>query len=280
MTRRRHHHRRRYRRERYLTRPEALPSGAPGGALRPPAFEIVDPDAAPALPVEAEPAAPAPNGGPQAHPVADAPAAAPPENGHPANGHPVHSPNGSRTTAIFQDLLAADPAQVAARGRLAQLLDHLGEHDTALAELTACLAREPDDVSLLLGRAAVRAALSRLGEAEEDVRHALRTEPASPDAHVGLGVLLARKGLWRDAIPALRRAVELDPGRAPAWDQLGEALNHVDDLVGALQAFHRSAELRPTGARALRGLGIVYDRLNRPAEAAQMYRRSRELAGR
>jgi Flp pilus assembly protein TadD len=181
---------------------------------------------------------------------------------------------------MFQELLAADPEQIATRGRLGLLLDRLDQHDTALVELAGGLAREPDDVSLLLGRAAVRAALSHLGEAEADVRHALRAEPTSPDAHVALGVLLSRKGLWRDAIPPLRRAVELDPGRAAAWDQLGEALNHVDDLTGALQAFHRSAELRPTGARALRGLGIVYDRLNRPTEAAQMYRRSRELAGR
>jgi Flp pilus assembly protein TadD len=270
---RRHHHRRRYRRDRYLTQPEPFPAAAPGGELRPLAFEIVDPET---------PAGPASdNHGPSGNGSGNgagrpAPQATTPE---PVGRLPARSHAG-RTAVLYQELLAVDPGEVAARGELALLLDRLGEHDTALAELDACLGREPDDVSLRLARAAVRAAVSRLGEAEDDVRHALRAEPASPDAHVALGVLLSRKGLWRDAIPPLRRAVELDPGRAPAWDQLGEALNHVDDLDGALQAFHRSAELRPTNARALRGLGIVYDRLNRPAEAAQMYRRSRELAGR
>jgi len=257
MTRRRHH-RRRYRRDLYLTRPAPFPAIAPDGEVRPLPFEIV----------EGEPPSPEapPAGNGSAHAAG---------NGARAPRPPEATP----TAAIYQELLTADPGQVGARGRLALFLDRVGEHDTALAELDLCLQRDPDDVSLLLARAAVRAALGRLTDAEDDVRHSLRAEPASADAHVALGVLLSRKGLWRDALPPLRRAVELDPSRAAAWDQLGEALNHVDDLDGALQAFHRSTELRPTNARALRGLGIVYDRLNRPTEAAQMYRRSRELAG-
>jgi Flp pilus assembly protein TadD len=252
MTRRRHH-RRRYRRDLYLTRPAPFPAIAPDGELRPLPFEIVDGEPAP-------PEAPSPdhgsgqgagNGSSRPHPAT---------RGRSGNG--AHGPR---------------PPEV--RRPPAELAERAPEPDTALAELDLCLERDPDDVATLLARAAVRATLSRLTDAEADVRHALRAEPASADAHVALGVLLSRKGLWRDAIPPRRRAVELDPGRAAAWDQLGEALNHVDDLDGALQAFHRSTELRPTNARALRGLGIVYDRLNRPAEAAQMYRRSRELAG-
>jgi Flp pilus assembly protein TadD len=272
MTRRRHH-RRRYRRDRYLTRPAPFSAIAPEGALRSLPFEIVEGEP----PAEAPPAGDgsvqaAGNGAAWREPSA-------PDGGNGNGAHAPRPPEATRTAAIYQELLAADPGQVGARGRLALFLDRAGEHDTALAELDLCLQRDPDDVALLLARAAVRATVSRLTDAEDDVRHALRAEPANADAHVALGGLLSRKGLWRDAIPPLRRAVELDPGRPAAWDQLGEALNHVDDLDGALQAFHRSTELRPTNARALRGLGIVYDRLNRPAEAAQMYRRSRELAG-
>jgi uncharacterized protein HemY len=257
MTRRRHH-RRRYRRDLYLTRPAPFPAIAPDGELRPLPFEIVDgePTASEAPPAGDGAGHAAGNGSSRPQP------AAPPPPSRRRSGNGAHGPRPAE---------AAHPPVVSP--------DRAREPDTALAELDVCLERDPDDVSMLLARAAVRATLSRLTDAEDDVRHALRAEPASADAHVALGVLLSRKGLWRDAIPPLRRAVELDPGRATAWDQLGEALNHVDDLDGALQAFHRSTELRPTNPRALRGLGIVYDRLNRPAEAAQMYRRSRELAG-
>jgi tetratricopeptide (TPR) repeat protein len=256
MTHRRHHQRRRFRRDSYLARPPATEGAGPRSEGRPLPFEFADTEGR----AEPGPSAPA------------APAA-------PRNGKASSHENGGSLAAIYQELLAADPEQVAARGHLALVLERLGEHETALAELDLCVDRAPEDARALLARAAVRAALSRLPEAEADIRRALRAEPASPDAHVALGVLLSRRALWREAIPPLRRAVELDPGRASAWDHLGEALNHVDDLDGALQAFHRSTELRPNGARALRGLGIVYDRLNRPVEAAQMYRRARELAG-
>lgn len=274
MTRRRHQ-RRRHRRDVLLARPQSLDSLHPAVESRRLPFEIVEagpsaPDQSGAAAVSGEPAG---NGsGAAALPAA-------PDAASPNRGPAPQRTDGSRTAAVCQELLTADPGHIAARGHLALVLDRLGDHDTALAELDLCLAREPDDVRTLLARAAVRAALSRLPDAEDDVRRALRAEPASAGAHVALGVLLSRKGLWREAIPPLRRAVELDPGRAAVWDQLGEALNHVDDLDGALQAFHRSMELRPNSARALRGLGIVYDRLNRPDEAAQMYRRSRELAG-
>jgi Flp pilus assembly protein TadD len=254
----RRHHRRRFRRDSYLAHARLGEGAGQRTESRAVPFEIVDAES------RADAAA-----------AAAPPPEAPPQ---PANGKSSRAHSGW-TVSVYQELLTADPEQVAARGQLPLLLDRAGEQDTALAELDLCVERAPDDARTLLARAAVRAALSRLPDAEDDVRRALRAEPTSPDAHVALGVLLSRRALWREAIPPLRRAVELDPGRASAWDHLGEALNHVDDLEGALQAFHRSTELRPNGARALRGLGIVYDRLNRPVEAAQMYRRSRELAG-
>jgi len=108
----------------------------------------------------------------------------------------------------------------------------------------------------------------------------LRSDPTQVDALAPLGVLLARTGLWMDAVPHLKRAVELEPGRAVAWGQLGEALNHLDDLGGAREAYERAVELEPRNSRALYGLGIVLDRLNRPEDATHMYRRSREAAGR
>jgi tetratricopeptide (TPR) repeat protein len=184
-----------------------------------------------------------------------------------------------RALAIYRELLVEYPGHVAARSSFALLLDRVGQHDTALAELDLCLEHAPDDAGALIRRGTLRSSLGLFAQAETDLRHALRVDPANPDGHLTLGLVLSRKGLWREAIPHLRRVVEVDPSRATAWDALGEALNHVDELDGALQAFQRSAELRPTNSRALRGLGVVYDRLNRPREAAAMYRRSRELTG-
>lgn len=236
----------------------------------------------PALPFElVEPAPPAGSDGappPEAMPVAGTSLAGE-ELLYRAAQQAAQRGDAARAQAIYRELLVACPGHVDARGSFALLLDRLGQHDTALAELDLCLEHAPDDPGALIRRGTLRSSLGLFAQAETDLRHALRLDPASADGHLALGLVLSRKGLWREAIPHLRRVVEVDPSRATAWDALGEALNHMDDLDGALQAFQRSTELRPTNARALRGLGVVFDRLNRPREAALMYRRSRELAG-
>jgi len=152
--------------------------------------------------------------------------------------------------------------------------------DPPAPTLDDALARDPDNVALLVERAARLGAAAHYSAAQLDYERALRVDPAHGEALTGLGVLLSRRGLWTEALPPLRRATEVDPGRAAAWYYLGEALNHVDDLPAAQAAYERAVELEPRNARALHRLGIVFDRLNRPAEATRMYRRSREAAAR
>ena len=150
----------------------------------------------------------------------------------------------------------------------------------AALTLDDLLAADPDNVALLVQRASALAAAGHYSAARRDFEHALRQDPAHGEALAGLGILLSRKGLWAEAIPRLRQAAEVDAGRASAWYYLGEALNRVDDLDGARTAYERAVELEPSNVKALYGLGIVLDRLNRPDEATRMYRRSREATGR
>jgi len=151
---------------------------------------------------------------------------------------------------------------------------------TVAPTLDDLLDADPDNVALLVRRARALATAAHYSAARRDYEHALRHEPAHGEALTGLGVLLSRKGLWAEAVPRLRQAAEVDPARAAAWYYLGEALNHLDDLDGARSAYERAVELEPSNAKALYGLGIVLDRLNRPDEATRMYRRSREATGR
>lgn len=165
--------------------------------------------------------------------------------------------------------------QVVARAAAAR-----NDWEGALAALDGALATAPDDPELLVQRAAILGATGRYAAARADLERVLRRDALCVDALTGLGVVLARKGLWLDAVSHLKRAVELEPGRGLAWYHLGESLNHLDDLAGARAAYERAVELEPRNARALYGLGIVLDRLNRPADATHMYRRSREVASR
>src|SRR5439155_988508 len=111
---------------------------------------------------------------------------------------------------------------------------------TAAPGLDELVAREPDNVGLLLQRAEVLCARRHLTAAQRDLERVLRQEPGNLDALATLGLVLSRKGLWIEAAAQFKSVVELDPGRAAAWYYLGEALNHVDDLAGALTAFERA----------------------------------------
>ncbi|OLD42785.1 MAG: hypothetical protein AUI55_05170 [Gemmatimonadetes bacterium 13_1_40CM_2_70_7] len=152
--------------------------------------------------------------------------------------------------------------------------------ESALAELDAALDEHPDDPTLLLQRARVHVGAGNFVGAQHDLEHTLRVVPDDVDALCALGVVLARKGLWGEAVGRLRSCVERDPSRGMTWYYLGEALNKLDDLAGALAAFERAADLQPHHSRTLHALGVVLDRLRRPEDATRMYRRAREAADR
>ena len=178
--------------------------------------------------------------------------------------------------AAFREVLAASPGHVRARLRLAVSLDRGGDTEGAMSELDRALASQGDNVTLLVGRAAIASARLRYAQAEADLKRALKLTESNAEVYLQLGVLHGRRARWREAIEPLRCAIELDPSLVAPHYHLGEAYNHVDQLDAARMAYERAAELEPGNWRAFQGLGVVYDRLGRPVEAATAYRRSRE----
>ena len=83
---------------------------------------------------------------------------------------------GRRGDAIlrYRELLALEPGHLAGRNNLALLLDAAGEHAEALEQLAAGLRLDPDSLILLVTRGAMFGRLKRYGEAEADLRRALR----------------------------------------------------------------------------------------------------------
>ena len=79
----------------------------------------------------------------------------------------------------------------------------------AALTLDDALARDPDNVALLVERAARLGAAAHYSAAQLDYERALRVDPAHGEALTGLGVLLSRRGLWTEALPPLRRATEV-----------------------------------------------------------------------
>ncbi len=96
----------------------------------------------------------------------------------------------------------------------------------AEAKLTPWLADHPTDARALFDAAYVADAVNNLDEAATLYRRAIDSDPKRFEAHLMLGMLLARQGKLDDARPELRAATQLDPGdagpaaKARAWRAL------------------------------------------------------------
>jgi predicted Zn-dependent protease len=117
----------------------------------------------------------------------------------------------------------------------------------AEAKLDTWLAAHPDDARALFDAGYVADAQNRLDDAVGLYRRAVEANPQSFEAHLSLGLLLARQGKLTDARPELTAATTLDPGeagpttKARAWRALAEidrgsdATQASNDLLEALK---------------------------------------------
>ncbi len=125
---------------------------------------------------------------------------------------------------------------------------------TAAAKLDAWLVEHPSDVRALFDNGFVADAQNRLDDAESLYRRAIAADPRSFEAHVSLGLLLAREGKLAQARPELADATTLDPGdagpgaMAHAWRALAQIDRNTNpaeasnDLLQALKLSPQTTE--------------------------------------
>ena len=178
----------------------------------------------------------------------------------------------------WRDVVLRDPANAAARRRLAKVHEARGETMLAVEQLEAARAATPWDIDLIVELGTALTAQRRFDAAERELRRALKLQPDSAAVHLGLGVISFRRGLYAQAEAELKRAVELDPESGSAYFYRGEALNQLSRVDEALEMLARAVQLQPTNSRAYYVMGILYDKKSRPQEAAAMFRKAREVA--
>jgi predicted Zn-dependent protease len=139
---------------------------------------------------------------------------------------------------------AAAPAVIATPESVSsQVLDAeaaIGKSDwnVANAKLNPWLATHPADARALFDAGYVADAQNRLDDAASLYRRAVEANPRSFEAHLSLGLLLARQGKLAEARPELGAATTLDPGdagpalKARAW----RALAQIDRTTNAIEA--------------------------------------------
>ncbi|HEX8524529.1 MAG TPA: tetratricopeptide repeat protein [Tepidisphaeraceae bacterium] len=117
----------------------------------------------------------------------------------------------------------------------------------------------------------------QLDQAEALYRQVLATEPANPDAHHFLGVLLDNSGRHDQGIAHIRRAIQIHPASAAYYNNLGEALRKTNQLDDAMDAMQQSLALRPDNALTWYNIGLIHSLRQQFAESAEAYRKATAL---
>ena len=143
----------------------------------------------------------------------------------------------------------------------------IGKSDwkTAETKLDLWLPGHPTDARALFDAGYVADAQNRLTDAESLYRRAIGSDPKSFEAHLSLGLLLARQGNQEDARPELALATNLDAGnsapamKARAWRALAQ-IDRADYPTEASDDLLEALKLSPeTPADTLLAAGIAED---------------------
>ncbi|MDF1856229.1 tetratricopeptide repeat protein [Pseudooceanicola sp.] len=104
------------------------------------------------------------------------------------------------------------------------------EYELALQAYTRAAGDQGMNVEVLSALGAANYSLGRLGQAEKQLRAAIKTGEAAPEAWNNLGILLMEKGETAEAVQILKRAYALDNGESDAIrDNLRLALEKLEN---------------------------------------------------
>ncbi len=148
----------------------------------------------------------------------------------------------------------------------------------AESRLTPWLAEHPTDERALFAAGYVADAQGRMQDAATLYRRATEANPKSFEAHLSLGLLLARQGNPEDARPELVIATGLDPGdagpasKASAWRALA-TIDEKSDPTEASNDLLEALKISPeTDADTLMAANLA-DRAGQYEESETAYRR-------
>ena len=110
-------------------------------------------------------------------------------------------------------------------------------------------------------------AAQNLDESLRQARLATMALPKEGTSFYNLGVGLANKGQFDDAIVAYNKALQIKPDSPEALNKLGAALDGKDQLDEAIAAYNKALQIKPDFHKALNNLGIAFARKGQFDEA-------------
>lgn len=86
---------------------------------------------------------------------------------------------------------------------------------------------------------------------------------------VNFGILVANRGLWKEATFRWQKATELDPTYGSAWNNLGIGYEQLGRFDDARKAYEKALEVEPANTFIRNNYDLfreIYDRQNRRRE--------------
>lgn len=123
-------------------------------------------------------------------------------------------------------------------------------------------------------------ALAKRGEFAEAIdqyRIVLKLRPAYPNVHYFFAVALAGSGQLDEAINQYREALQINPDDATAHNNLGNALADRGLLDEAIEQYHDATKIKPKSAGAYFNLGLAYEDRGDLDEAARQYNKALQI---
>ena len=108
---------------------------------------------------------------------------------------------------------------------------------------------------------------------------ALEIDPGYAEAHINVGVALAKCGRMDEAMAHFQKALEIDPDSAAAHLNLGIARAGCGRMDEAMDHFQEALEIKPDYADAHKNLGIALAGCGRMGEAMAHFQQALVLAG-
>src|SRR5664280_2597900 len=172
-------------------------------------------------------------------------------------------PNASRNC---QKALSVNPELVAGHVCLGRLLTGSGKYDQAVEEFQRAVRAEPGSEDALLGLAEAYSHLGDLAAAESTYKKAVALRPEYWGVYSWLGTFYFGQNRYADAAAAFLKSTQLAPNNYLGYFNLGGAYGLEGRYSEAIDALKRSIELRPS-LDAYGNLGYTYTLMHRYPEA-------------
>lgn len=227
-------------------------------------------------------------------------------------GRYLRRDNPTAARAVFEQILARDPAHLAARLGLACALDELNQIEQAMEHLRAAQRTDPVNPAVLfcmgycyerLGSrdeaasyyrdsisicptlrnayerlAAIAISQGRIGDAIEQYSKLAELDPEQTDVHLTLANLLLKSGDANGAIARYEHALALAPENWTAHNDAAKAYEEAGLFREAIEHLHKTLELEPEQAETRLRLGDLYARIGNDSAATAQYEQAAQLS--